>query len=206
MPRDGSKTRERILDSAEQLVLGRGFAATAVDDVIEAAKSSKGAFFHHFATKNELGRALVARYAAADIENLRVFMARAEEQADGPADQLVAFVRLFEEMADEIVAAQQSSCLYVSFLHDRQLTTDGTTQVIEEAVVAWRQAIRAKLELAATTRRLPDDLDLDDVADHVFVTFEGAFILARTMDQPGLMRQQLRVLRQLLERLLAQPL
>ena len=34
MPKDGAPTRTRILDSAERLILQRGFAATSVDEVI----------------------------------------------------------------------------------------------------------------------------------------------------------------------------
>jgi len=127
MPRDGSATRTRILDSAERLVMERGFAATSVDEVIAESSSSKGAFFHHFPTKNHLGRALVARYAAADIEHLETFMAAAEAETDDPAGQVVAFVGRFEEAADEIVA-EQPGCLYVSFIYDRQLSRDGTPQ------------------------------------------------------------------------------
>jgi TetR/AcrR family transcriptional repressor of nem operon len=199
MPRDGTATRERILDSAQRLVLDRGFAATSVDEVIAAARSSKGAFFHHFPTKNDLGRALVHRYAAADVEHLHAFMARAEAETDDPARQLVAFIRMFEEIADEIATEQQNSCLYISFVHDRQLTADGSTEVIGGAVEAWRKVLREKLDAAKAGGSLPDDLDLDDLADHVFVTFEGAFILGRTLGDARHMEAQLRVLRQLLE-------
>lgn len=197
MPPDGSKTRARILDSAERLVLEQGFAATSVDEVILASSSSKGAFFHHFPTKNDLGRALVARYAAADVASLESFMARAEAETDDPGAQVVAFIRLFEEAADEIVAEQQQSCLYVSFVYDRQLSGDGSTQVIVDAIVTWRERLRAKLDAAAT--RLPDEVDRDALADHVFVTFEGAFILARATADGRQMRAQLRLLRQMLE-------
>lgn len=199
MPRDGTATRDRILDSAQRLVLDQGFAATSVDEVIAGAKSSKGAFFHHFPSKNDLGRALVDRYAAADIQELRSFMARAEAETDDPARQLIAFIRLFEEIGDEIADEQQNSCLYISFVHDRQLTSDGSTEVITEAVVAWRTALREKLEAAAKESSLADGFNLDDLADHVFVTFEGAFILGRTTGEIRHMRAQLRVLRQLLE-------
>ncbi|MEJ7721594.1 MAG: TetR/AcrR family transcriptional regulator [Ilumatobacteraceae bacterium] len=57
MPRDGTATRERILDAAERLVIENGFSATSVDSVIDESSSSKGAFFHHFATKEKLARA-----------------------------------------------------------------------------------------------------------------------------------------------------
>lgn len=200
MPRDGAPTRARILDTAERLVLERGFAATSIDEVIAGSGSSKGAFFHHFPTKNNLARALLSRYAAADVDTLRSFMAAAEEEADDPAGQVIAFVRLFEEAGDAIVA-EQPSCLYVSFVNERQLAQDGTAEMIVDAIVAWRTTLRDKLE-AATARRPPRPaIDLDALADHVFVTFEGAFILARATSDGSHMRRQLRVLRTLLESL-----
>jgi TetR/AcrR family transcriptional repressor of nem operon len=170
--------------------------------VITEAASSKGAFFHHFASKNDLGRALVARYAAADIAALRHFMARAEETSDDPAVQLVEFIRSFEEIGDEIAEEHQSSCLYASFVQHHELTSEGSTEVIVEAIEAWRAAIAEKLAAAADRGSLGQDIDLDDLADHVFVTFEGAFILARAMADTSRMRAQLRILRQTLEALL----
>jgi TetR/AcrR family transcriptional repressor of nem operon len=199
MPRDGSQTRERLLDAAEKLTLGQGFSATTVDQVIAEAMSSKGAFFHHFKSKNDLGRALVARYAAADIASLHHFMAAAEATSDNPAEQLVAFIRSFEEIGDQIAEDHQSSCLYASFVHHHELTADGSTEVIVESIEVWRRALAAKLAAAAEIRPLSADIDLDDLADHVFVTFEGAFILARAMADTSHMRTQLKVLRQTLE-------
>ena len=51
MPRDGTATRTRILDAAQALVLKQGYAGTSVDDVIAAAGTTKGGFFHHFPSK-----------------------------------------------------------------------------------------------------------------------------------------------------------
>lgn len=198
MPRDGTATRNRILDSAERLVLEHGFGATSVDAVIAASKSSKGAFFHHFASKDDLGRALVARYAAADIEHLERYMAAAEAESDDPARQIVAFVRLFEEDADDIVAAQPS-CLYVSFVNERQLDPEGTAEPIVEAIIAWRVRLLERMRAAAERSPVPAGLDLEALADHVFVTFEGAFILARSLRDGAHMRRQLRLVRMLLE-------
>ncbi len=70
MPRDGTATRERILDAAEHLVIENGYAATSVDQVIAASGTSKGAFFHHFDSKRDLARALVERYVEADLAHL----------------------------------------------------------------------------------------------------------------------------------------
>lgn len=201
MPRDGSATRQRILDTAERLVIDNGFAATSVDRVIAESGTSKGAFFHHFDSKTALARALVDRYAAADIGHLDRAVAQVTAETDDPAARVIAFLRVFEDGADELMAAQ-SSCLYVSVLTERQLASSGTWDQISRAVLAWRAELSRLLGDALAARPDAVAVDTNALADHVFVTFEGAFILARSMNDAGHMRAQLRVLRQLLEALL----
>jgi TetR/AcrR family transcriptional repressor of nem operon len=194
MARDGTQTRERILDGAERLILEQGFSATSVDAVLAEAGTSKGAFFHHFPTKNHLARALVERYAAGDVAHLERFMALAEAESADPAEQMVAFIRFFEDAAEQL-AAEQPSCLYVSFIYERQLFDDGTNDVIVDAVVTWRARLREKLEAAAVVHPPRLEVDFASLADLAFVTFEGAFVLARTLGEPSVMREQLAHLR-----------
>ncbi len=196
MPRDGTATRDRILDAAEHLVIENGFAATSVDQVLDAASTSKGAFFHHFASKLELGRALVRRYVAADLAHLEGALADTEGITD-PVERALAFVRVFEDTADELMSAQ-SGCLYTSVLTERQLADTG--EPIQGAVVAWREGY-AELLRAALGRR-SRHVDVDALADHLFVTFEGAFLLCRSTGDSGHMRRQLTTYRTLVEALL----
>ncbi len=194
MARRGIETRERILDGAERLVLDRGLAATSIDEILTTTETSKGAFFHHFPSKNHLARALVERYAANDIAFLEECMSRAEATSDDPARQVVAFIRLFEDAADEMVN-EQPSCLYVSYVYERQLFEDGTNELIVAAIRAWRERIADRLRAAAEAHPPAATVDLDALADHVWATFEGAFILARAMGDPALMRRQLELVR-----------
>jgi TetR/AcrR family transcriptional repressor of nem operon len=59
VPRDGTSTRPRILDAAETLMERNGVAGTSVHQILEAARTSKGAFFHHFDSKRQLTAALM---------------------------------------------------------------------------------------------------------------------------------------------------
>jgi len=199
VPRNGTPTRERILDTAERLVIDNGFAATSVDRVIAEAGSSKGSFFHHFTSKDDLASALVRRYAAADIGHLDAAVAEVKQATSDPRERVIRFLRIFEESADELMQAQ-SSCLYVSVLTERQLVERGTSVEILRAIVAWREGL---VELLSEAVPEPGALDLAELADHVFVTFEGAFILCRATGDPGHMQAQLRTLRQLVEAVLA---
>jgi TetR/AcrR family transcriptional repressor of nem operon len=202
MPKDGSINRERILDAAQCLVIENGFAATSVDQVIEAAGTSKGAFFHHFGSKLELARSLTERYVDADLDQLRAALDATASIAD-PAERVIEFVRFFENAADELMSAQ-TNCLYVAVLTEQQLISNGTADLINHAIEVWRGEIAGLLSAAANSL----DLDLGDVqalADHVFVTFEGAFLLCRSTGGPEHMRAQLAVLRHLLSVALQTP-
>lgn len=195
MPKDGTINRARILDAAEHLVIENGFAATSVDQVLKAAGTSKGAFFHHFDSKLALARALTERYVAGDIAQLHAALDATAAVTD-PAERTIAFIRWFEDRADDLMSAQ-SNCLYVAVLTEQQLVAQGTADLITGAVQVWRKEIAALLSAAAEAAEL-DLGDLDALADHVFVTFEGAFLLCRSTGSSEQMRAQLGVLRRLL--------
>jgi TetR/AcrR family transcriptional repressor of nem operon len=200
VPRDGRATRERILDAAENLVIENGYAATSLDQVIAASQSSKGAFFHHFASKRALADALVDRYVTADIAMLEAGLAEAIATSDDPAERAIAFVRFFEDRSDQIVQ-EPTGCLYASILAERQLLETGASDPITKAVVVWRERYAELLRDALPART---KVDVDAWSDHVFVTFEGAYLLARTTGDNDHMRRQLRTLRELLTAALAQ--
>jgi TetR/AcrR family transcriptional repressor of nem operon len=180
-------------------VIENGYTATSVDQVIAASGSSKGAFFHHFDSKRDLARELVGRYVDADLAHLQGALDATSSIAD-PAKRALAFVKVFEDAGDELMAAQ-SGCLYTSVLSERELNVDSTAAEIRRAVLEWRTAY-ADLLRAALGRRARS-IDVDALSDHLFVTFEGAFLLCRSLGEPSHMRAQLRTYRVLLEGLLA---
>lgn len=193
--------RERILDTAETLVLEQGFSATTVDEILKGAEASKGAFFHHFPSKEALGTALLTRYYDRDIEALEHFMGQAEAASDDPAQQLLVFFRLFED-AFEPSSDGVPGCLYVSFVYERMPPLDGEDDVIRASIETWRARVLEKLEAAAVTRPRLASQDLSALADLAFTYFEGAYILVRATGDDTHLRRQLALLRSHMELLL----
>lgn len=193
-------TRTRLLDVAEGLILEQGFAGTSVDAIIGAAGVTKGAFFHHFPTKAALARTLMERYAAADAEHLETYMERAERLSDDPLQQILIFVGLFEESLADI-AVPNPGCLFASYAYEAGLFDEGTLSLIRGSVESWRQRVRAKLEEVALRYPPRVDVDLDSLANLLWVIFEGGFILSRTTADSGAVSVQLRQYRTYLQAL-----
>jgi TetR/AcrR family transcriptional repressor of nem operon len=202
MPRDGTATRTRILDSAQTLVLQQGYAGTSVDDVIEAAGTTKGGFFHHFPSKQDLARALVERYAAEDSAVLDELFARAERMSRDPLQQLLLFVALQEESAEEL-AQEDPGCLFASFCYERDLFDLATRDVIADSLREWRERTRAKLDEVAERYPPRIPVDLDALADQGVALYEGAYVLSRALGEPDILKGQLRHFRTYLELLFA---
>lgn len=196
-----ASARDRILDVARALVTQRGFAATSVDAVLEGAGASKGAFFHHFPSKVHLGRALVEEYVADDIEFLEAIIAEAKRHTSDPGEQLLYLTRRIEALGDAPLA-EQPSCLMISFIYENQLDAAGIREPVMASIEHWRERITELLTAAADSRPNLRGTDLPAIADHFFVTIEGAFLLSRATGDDSVLTRQVKQLRHYLEHLL----
>jgi TetR/AcrR family transcriptional regulator, transcriptional repressor for nem operon len=179
-----------------------GVTGTSVDQILAAANTSKGAFFHHFESKRELTAVLMERYVEADLRQLRAGLAAVEDVSD-PVERALGFARHFERWAIELVT-EDSACLYIAALSERDLLEGQVSDAVLRAITTWRDEVAALLAPALDARaahihEVPDPLEL---ADHLFTTFEGGYLLCRSLGSPEPMRAQLRIFRQLLESLL----
>ena len=58
------KSRTKLLDAALHVIRANGYAATRIEDVCEAADLTKGSFFHHFKSKEDLALAAAGHWSA----------------------------------------------------------------------------------------------------------------------------------------------
>lgn len=88
-------TRQRILDSAQQLFAGQGFEATTTRDIAQAAEIAVGTLFNYFSTKEAVVECLVGKAtAAAQIEFVRKSNLAGSQEAETLEEELFAFVAM----------------------------------------------------------------------------------------------------------------
>jgi TetR/AcrR family transcriptional regulator, transcriptional repressor for nem operon len=200
--RDPEKTRERILDAAQELILDHGFGSTTVDAVVSRAGITKGAFFHHFGSKADLARALVERYSRMDRELLEQNLDRARKLSNDPLQQLLILLGLYEEMF-ESMAEPFPGCLFASYIYEHKLFDEGTLGVLRESTLMWRDVVRGMLEKVAVAYPPRVPVDLESLADTVYALTEGSFIMTKTLGDKSLLARHTPHLRTYLELLFA---
>ena len=137
-------TRQRLLESAATLFAKRGFQATSVDDVAEAAGFSKGAFYYNFESKDELFQTLVEHEIGGLVSSLESTLAGAhtiesklaaaqrlltEREKDKSGAQL-EFEVLTQAVRDPklrkiVTGAYQQMCAAIGALIDEQFAQAG---------------------------------------------------------------------------------
>ncbi len=198
MRRDGVATREKILDAAQDLILDRGYVGMTVEHVLDRVGITKGAFFHHFKTKDDLAKALLQRFADRDAQVYRETRERAEKLSDDPLQQMLIFIRIFEDMFGDL-KEPYPGCLFASYIYELQQFDAETRALIRDSFIKWRELLKEKFE--AIARKYPPQTKVDaaSLADAFTVVLEGAFITGKAINEPEVVAEQLRHFRNYVE-------
>src|SRR4029079_19014508 len=81
-------TRSLLLDAAEDVFAEKGFAPATLDDIARAAGYTKGAIYKHFATKEDLFRAVSDRYWRRYFDNFADVMASSDQIGSHELDEI----------------------------------------------------------------------------------------------------------------------
>ena len=192
----GSETRSRLLQAAMDVMRQKGYAATTVDDICKAAGLTKGSFFHHFATKEELAVAAAEHFATMAAG---LFGSAPYRSLPDPLDRLLGYV-------DFRIAILQGpvcgfSCLLGTFVQELY-ETHPTIRAAAEKHMDDHIAELAKDANEAKARYAPDaPWTAESVAVHMQVVLQGSLIFAKARQGPEVAIESLKHLRRYLEML-----
>ena len=168
--RDDADTATRILRSAERLVQSRGFNGFSYADVAAELGITKASLHYHFASKAELGQALVERYAARFATALGEIEA---DDGDAPA-KLEAYARIYAD-----VLRNKRMCLCGMLAADY----DTLPRPMRQAVIRFFDDNEAWLADVLEQGRAEGSLRLGDsardTARALVGGLEGAMLIAR---------------------------
>lgn len=83
-------TRSRIVEAADMLFYRHGYDHTSFADIADAVRISRGNFYHHFKTKDDILEAVIE----ARIADTKAMLKQWETEADGPADRIRCFIHI----------------------------------------------------------------------------------------------------------------
>lgn len=169
-------TRDQLLEAAVKLVRAQGFSATSVDQLCQAAGVTKGAFFHHFASKEALGVALAAYWST----STGGFFAEAPYHHHPRAiDQVLGYIDLRRELLAG--PPEAFSCVAGTMVQETFRSSDAIRRACEASIMGNARALEADIAEALRDAGLPES-GAPGLARHIQTVLQGSFILAKTQD------------------------
>ncbi|MGZ8350980.1 MAG: TetR/AcrR family transcriptional regulator [Allosphingosinicella sp.] len=193
-PTKGERTRIRILDIAYDSIVHKGFAATSIEELVEAAGITKSGFFYHFKDKNDLARELLERFLAEDNEILDSLTARARALCDDPLQSFLVFLNLYAEVMDDMPELHPG-CLVATITYQDQMFDREVRQMNRDSVLDLRRRFGEWLDEIVARHPPRVDMDVETMADQVTVVVEGGIILSRALGDRRLMGRHIRLFR-----------
>lgn len=190
----GERTRERILDVAYESIVEKGFAATSIEELVEAAGITKSGFFYHFRDKNDMARQLFDRFLAEDESIVDTLIERAKELSDDPLQSLLIFLNIYAQVMDDMDSLHPG-CMVATVTYQERLFDPAIKEMNVEYILRMRE--RFSSWLREITARTPPriETDLEALADHLTGIVEGAIILSKALRDTSLMGRQTRLYR-----------
>jgi len=174
--RDAERTRSKILRAAYGEIYGHGFRATSVNDIVARANVTKGAFFHYFPTKNDLG------YALAD-EVLKEMMVdrwiKPLNAYRNPVQGMIkTYRKLMEETTDEDLAL---GCPLNNLTQEMSAVDSNFRERLQSVLELWIGETEKHLRRAKEAGYIRPEVNVRMAAEFVVMAEEGSAALVKNL-------------------------
>ena len=185
--------RTRLLDAAVDVIRAQGFSATSVDDLCSAAGVTKGAFFHHFESKEALGVAAAQHWS--DTTGA-MFAAADYHDAATPAERVLAYVDLRRSLIGDVTASH--TCLVGTMSQELFDTSPSIREACAESILGHAGTLEDDIDAALGETARRDGVTAAGLALHTQVVLQGAFVVSKAADDPAVVLESLDHLRRYL--------
>ena len=168
----GSKTK--LLDAALRVIRAKGYTATRIEDVCETAGLTKGSFFHHFKSKEDLA------LAAAEYWNVMTgefFRSAPYHLLPDPVDRLLAYVDFRKKILQGTLP--EFTCLVGTMVQEIYETHPSIRDACDKSIRQHAATLELEITKATHIHRMNPEWTAESLALYMQAVIQGSFILAK---------------------------
>jgi TetR/AcrR family transcriptional regulator, transcriptional repressor for nem operon len=193
-------TRNKLFGATISTIAEKGYAATAVDEICAKAGVTKGAFFHHYPSKQSLTVAAVNDWAQ---KCAAFYAAAAYHQFDDPLDRFLGFLDFRKDMLRAPMALV--SCPVGTMIQEVFETHPDILRACEECISGQVADVQSDIAAAIELYGVRFDWTAESLALHTHAVLQGIYILAKAKGSIQVAEQSIDHLRSYAELLFPRP-
>jgi TetR/AcrR family transcriptional regulator, transcriptional repressor for nem operon len=190
------ESKAALLDAALAVFRAKGYTATRVEDICEAAELTKGSFFHHFKSKEELAITAADHWIAGTSP---VFSSAAFQALPNPLERLLAYIDFRTALLTG--ALPEYTCFAGTLIQEVYETHPAVRDACEKSISSHAATLEADIEEAMGLYCAERSFSAQSLALYTQAVLQGAFILAKAKQGPAVAADCLDHLRRYLQML-----
>ena len=183
-------SKEKLLDAALQVIRTKGYTATRIEDICEAAGLTKGSFFHHFKSKEDLAVAAAEHWSTVTAA---IFQAAPFHRHADPLARVLGYIDYRKELLRG--AVPEFTCLVGTMVQEAYDTEPAIRDACDRCISSHVTSIEQDIAKAMTAYGIEADWTAKSLAFHTQAVLQGAFILAKAKSGPAIAAESIDHLR-----------
>ena len=175
-----TNAREALLNAAFSVIRKNGYSATSVDELCRAASVTKGAFFHHFKTKDDLAVAAADHWSTVTGA---LFAGAPYHEHEDPLDRFLGYIDFRRMLLQG--AVPEFTCLVGTMVQEAYDAHHDIRDACRNSIVGHAGKLVPDIAEAMERHGVEGDWTAESLALHTQAVLQGAFILAKATDGPG---------------------
>ena len=168
------QSKVKLLDATIKVVRTKGYNATRIEDVCAEAGVTKGSFFHHFKSKDDLALAALEHWKARSGD---LFANAAYHRAADPLARVLAYVDFRKTLLTGELA--EFTCFAGTMVQETYATNPQLRAACESSICGHTKTLEADIEAAMRKYGVTEEVTAQSLARHTQCVIQGAFILAK---------------------------
>ncbi len=194
------ESKTKLLDATIKVVRTKGYTATRIEDVCAEAGLTKGSFFHHFKSKEELALSAAAHW---DVSTSAFFADAPYHGATDPLDRLLAYVDF--RKAGLTGELPEFTCFAGTVIQEVYDTHPEICAACETNISGHAKTLEADIREAMQKYPTVGDWTAESLALHIQAVTQGAFVIAKAKGNAEVAAQSFDHLRLYLELVFSAP-
>jgi TetR/AcrR family transcriptional regulator, transcriptional repressor for nem operon len=199
-PRPRQDARNSLLTAALRLIRTQGYAGTSVDALCQAAGVTKGAFFHHFASKEALAVAAANHWS--EMTGGLFATAPYHDHPD-PLDRVLGYIDFRRAILQGDLP--DFTCLVGTMVQETYSTAPAIRNASAASITGHAATLVPDISAAMAQRGLRPEWTAEGLALHTQAVLQGAFILAKATGDVAVAAASIDHLRRYVELLFQTP-
>ncbi len=165
--------KENIIHESQKLFSLHGFSSTGINEIIQASGTSKGGFYNHFSSKEDLFFEVLAE--SQTIWREKVLTSTSE--LESPTEKIIQILRNYRDRYLKDTENFPGGCIFITFSVELDDTHPHLVNEVHKGFEGFKLLLKGLLDEAVDIGELPRELNSTTVAEMLFTGMLGASVI-----------------------------